>query len=70
MPPAIPADMEQRVKTLEEQVQRLTDTIMHTDGADSPRQRQGNGFWYVLTFAGLGMIPLAITLMYHYKKAL
>jgi len=33
-------------------------------------QRQGNGFWYVLTFAGLGVIPLVITLMYRYKKAL
>ena len=69
VPPAIPDDFERRVRTLEQQVQRLTETIVRRDGASNPRQG-GNGFWYVLTFAGWMMVPLVVAFMYHYKKTL
>ena len=77
VPPAIPVDIEQRVKTLEQQVKRLeqqvkrlTETVVHREGTDSSRRRQGNGLWYVLTFAGLMTVPLVVAFMFRYKKAL
>lgn len=62
------ADLDRRVASLEEKVQRLTETVIRRDSSDS--QSQGNGFWYVLTFAGWIMVPLAIVFMFHYRKSI
>ena len=64
--PANLMDIERRVRTLEQQVQRLTETIVRREGAGIPRE--GNGFWNVLTFAGWALVPLFLAFMYHYKK--
>lgn len=66
VPPANLTGIERRVRTLEQQMQRLTETIVRREGAGIPRE--GNGFWNVLTFAGWALIPLLLAFMYHYKK--
>ena len=70
--PALPANvigLERRVKSLEQRVDRLTDTVIRRDSGGSLRQGN-NGFWYVMTFAGWMMVPLIVAFMYHYKKSL
>ena len=69
--PALPTNvsgLERRVKSLEQRVDRLTEIAIHRDSGGSPRQ--GNGFWYVMTFAGWMMVPLIVAFMYQYRKAL
>ena len=64
-------DLERRVRTLEHQVQRLTNTVVNSRPAtQSSASSQGNGFWYVLTFTGWMMVPLVVVFMYHFKKSL
>ena len=66
-------DLERRVRTLEHQVQRLTNSVVNSRpaaAAQSSASNQGNGFWYVLTFTGWMMVPLVAVFMYHFKKSL
>ena len=64
-------DLERRVRTLEHQVQRLTNTVVNSRPVtQSSAASQGNGFWYVLTFTGWMMVPLLAVVMYHFKKSL
>ena len=63
-------DLERRVRTLEHQVQRLTNTIVNSRASGAQSSQQGNGFWYVLTFTGWMMVPLVVVFMYHLKKSL
>ena len=64
--PAI-ADLDKRVRTLEQQVQRLKDIAVNR-GGPAGQAKQGNNFWYVLTFAGWMMIPLIVVYMYRYRR--
>ena len=61
------ADLDKRVKTLEQQVQRLKDIAVNR-GGPSGQVKQGNNFWYVLTFAGWMMVPLIVVYMYRYRR--
>ena len=62
-------ELERRVRTLEHQVQRLTNTVVNSRSV-TQSSSQGNGFWYVLTFTGWMMVPLVVVFMYHFKKSL
>lgn len=68
LPANVNVGLERRVKSLEQRVDRLTETVIRRDGGAT--LRQGNGFWYVMTFAGWMMVPLIVAFMYHYRKAL
>ena len=61
------ADLERRVKSLEQKVQKVTEAVVRRDNTLSD-SRQGSRFWYVLTLAGWMMVPLIVTFMYHYRK--
>ncbi len=61
------AELEGRVRVLEQRVDRLTDAALRRD---STRQQKGNGFWNVVTFAGWIMVPLIVVYLYHYRKSL
>ena len=70
---ALPAlvDLERRVRTLEHQVQRLTNTLVSSrPGTASAGSNRGNNFWNVVTFTGWVMVPLIVVFMYHFKKSL
>ena len=69
MPDLHPAivDLDMRVRTLEQQVQRLKDVAVNRGGVVHP-DRGGNNFWYVVTFAGWMMVPLIVAYMYRYKR--
>ena len=70
---ALPAlvDLERRVRTLEHQVQRLTNTVVSSrPSIASAGSNRGNNFWYVVTFTGWMMVPLIVVFMYHLKKSL
>lgn len=60
-------DLNQRVRTLEQQVQRLRDVAV-TRGGSVHSAKDGNRFWYVVTFAGWMMVPLIMAFMYRYRK--
>lgn len=72
LPNANVSDIERRLRTLENKVQRLTETVLnHQDNlrrAGSNDDSGGNGFWYVMTFAGWMMVPLIVVFMYRFKK--
>lgn len=62
-------DVERRLRTLENKVQRLTETFLnHQDNRRIGDSCDGgNGFWYVMSFAGWMMVPLIVAFMYRYK---
>lgn len=54
-------------------MQRLTETVLSYDQIPPTvdvMAKKGNGFWYVVSFAGWMMVPLIAVFMYQYKKAL
>ena len=62
-------DLHRRVSNLEQQVQRLTETVVRRDSSSASAAR-GNSFWYALTFAGWVMVPLVVVYMFHYRKGI
>ena len=64
-------DLERRVRTLEHQVQRLTNTVVSSRSSTaSAASSRGSNFWYVVTFTGWMMVPLIVVFMYRFKKSL
>ena len=59
-------DLDRRVRSLEQQVQRLRDVAVNRSVPGETKQR--NNVWYVLTFAGWMMIPLIVMYMNRYRR--